>query len=98
MPISTQAYWFTEDGIRNAPQAQGVYALYRNKDVIYYGSSENIQRRLRQHLQGHDGPCTQSAEYFNAEVTAYPLRREKELLDEYEAVHGRLPLCNDRRV
>ena len=97
MPITTQVYWFTDDEIQNAPQAQGVYALYRSKDVIYYGSSDNVQRRLRQHKNGDDGQCTQSAEYYNVELTSYPLVREKQLLDEYERVNRRLPLCNERR-
>lgn len=45
-----QGFPFTEHGILYAPNASGVYALYNQQEWIYVGQSNDIQRRLREHL------------------------------------------------
>lgn len=50
-------YPFTHDGIiRNAPNASGVYALFTQQRWVYIGESNDIQRRLLEHLNA-PGPC-----------------------------------------
>lgn len=95
MPISGIKYGFTSSNVQNAPDRQGVYGLYLG-DTIYYGRGTSIRDRLRSHHSGTEGRCTQSANLFNWEETSRPMSREKELLEEYERQHGRLPQCNER--
>ena len=79
----------------------GVYALYDTAyNVTYYGRANGIgvtiKSRLKDHLSGREGRCTQSANFFKQEATANAAERERELLHEYYRTHGRLPRCNDR--
>lgn len=37
--------------LASAPQQSGVYALYNSNSWVYVGESENIQRRLLEHLR-----------------------------------------------
>ncbi len=53
MPIGKDHQWFyfTRDSITaNAPNASGVYALFKDGQWIYFGESNDIQRRLLEHL------------------------------------------------
>jgi excinuclease UvrABC nuclease subunit len=52
MPFTTRASnAFERDSIiAAAPHASGVYGIYRHKVWIHVGESEDIQRRLIQHL------------------------------------------------
>jgi hypothetical protein len=99
MPIANEKQSFNDWNIASAPGQNGVYALWDNFGVIYYGSSSGatstIRERLQAHKAGRHGPCTQNATHFQAEVCLYPLAREKQLLDEHERQFGRLPRCND---
>lgn len=103
MPIVGRPQVFIEENVNTAPNSHGVYGLYDSRgNVTYYGRAAGdgvtIRSRLRSHLRGDDGPCTQMAIYFNYEVTPFPYLREEELLTEYALTHnGRLPVCNDRR-
>jgi hypothetical protein len=46
---------FTEAVIKsNTPNASGVYALYRENQWIYFGETNEIQRRLLEHLNEKD--------------------------------------------
>jgi len=40
MPITTQLQRFDAYGVLHAPNHKGVYALYANGELIYYGSSD----------------------------------------------------------
>lgn len=95
----TDRYLFTEDSVVNAPNDAGVYALYDNNDVIYYGRATGgevtIRSRLTDHKSGREGNCTQSATHYSHEVTSSPISREKELLEQFFRLNGRLPRCND---
>lgn len=95
MPITKTLHPFTDQEIDNAPDSQGVYALYEGKEATYYGSSDvSIRDRLRAHKSGNEGRCTQGAAEFNSEYAADPLAREKELLEDHKRVFGKLPKCN----
>ena len=73
----------------------GVYVLYREGKVIYIGQTETIKDRLNDHFRGYDGPCTKQATSYCVEVTSDHKARQDELLNDFKAEYGRLPLCND---
>lgn len=81
-----------------APDERGVYALWDNEEVLYFGrspgSSISIQQALREHFSGRAGSCTRAATHYSWEICAEPGEREAELLAEYEAQFKRLPRCN----
>lgn len=96
MPISTTVNSFTKQDVDHAPASAGVYGLYANGATIYYGHSEvSIRTRLQRHQSGKEGPCTESAQGFNYELTSDAEEREEELLEEHKGLHdGELPKCN----
>ena len=97
MPIIGQLLEFTDYNISLAPDQMGVYALYQDGELIYYGmATTSIRDRLRSHKRGTEGPCTMAATHFNTEVTSRPKERERELLEEFQRQYGRMPRCNER--
>ena len=81
--------------IQHVPVTEGVYELADNShSIIYIGRSNNLKRRLNEHLNTND-PCISAASYFKYEQTWRSEEREQELLDEYRRIYGRLPRCND---
>ena len=81
-----------------APKGAGVYALWQNEELIYYGCAHgagaSIRSRLLDHLSGKN-PCTARATHYAWELCRDPVRRERELLQEYEAQTKRRPRCNE---
>jgi hypothetical protein len=80
-----------------------VYALYDGDELIYYGRAQGrgvtIRSRLRNHLNGDEGACTQGATSYKRAVTERAKEREEELLNEYKRTHGgKLPRCNEVNV
>ncbi len=100
MLITSTKYAFTAANIALVPEQAGVYGLYDGGETIYYGRAQggtvDIRSRLEDHQSGREGSCTQNATDFNWESISSPVSREKELLEEHERLHGRLPQCNDR--
>ena len=100
MPIASPRYALTQTMVGGAPADPGVYALWENDELIYYGhvrgGRATIQSCLRQHLDGGNG-CTSRATHYGWEISANPPVREAELLREFERAHKRLPRCNSRR-
>lgn len=100
MPVSGTKYEFTQKNLDNAPDTAGVYALFNGDELIYIGRAQGgtvtIRSRLKDHLSGHEGKGTQGATKYAREETTRPVAREKELLDEYQTQHGRLPRYNER--
>lgn len=39
MPIIGDEYGFTQENVNKSPNQPGVYALYQNGELIYYGSA-----------------------------------------------------------
>jgi len=80
------------------PESPGVYALYSNGEVIYYGSSTtSVRDRLKDHQSGREGRCTQSATHYNYDTTmSDPVAAERALLTQHQKTYGRLPRCNSR--
>jgi hypothetical protein len=99
MPIASPRYAFTAVMVGGAPPDPGVFALWENDELIYYGRAlgqgATIQSRLREHLEAGES-CTSPATHYGWEITSNPRAREAELLREYERAHGRLPRCNAR--
>ena len=87
---------FNAETIAHAPELPGVYTLYRDEDIIYFGRADrSLRARLQSHLRGDEGPCTQRATHYETEVTFSYLLREQHLIAAYHARHGRLPPCNE---
>jgi len=97
MPIASPRYALTQTMVSGAPADPGVYALWENEELIYYGHAlgqgETIQSCLRRHLEAANG-CTAGATHYGWEITANPPAREAELLREFERAHKKLPRCN----
>jgi hypothetical protein len=85
--------------VEGAPAERGVYALWENEELIYYGrassSAITIQFALLEHLAGRAGACTGRATHYGWEITFDPVAREAELLAEYKVAFKRLPRCNE---
>lgn len=83
---------FTEASIRaNAPNTSGTYAIYRTEAWIYFGESNDLQRRLLEHLR-EAGTCIhrQAPTGFQVEVAAAQQRvvRQNQLIAQFR------PACN----
>jgi hypothetical protein len=100
MPIASPRYAFTETMVSGAPADPGVYALWENDELIYYGhargGSATIQSSLRAHL-ARDNKCTARATHYGWEISSNPAAREVELMREFERGNKRLPRCNNAR-
>jgi hypothetical protein len=92
---------FTEMNIKRAPPTGGIYALYRDGEVIYYGhalgAQKTIQSRLKDHIAGRDSPCTRGAMTFSWEACPDPAARETALVTAFEQLHNGPPRCNAPR-
>ena len=99
MPIASPRYAFTATMVSGAPDDPGVYALWENEELIYYGQARGanitIRSRLREHLAGGND-CTRTATHYGWEIAASPSQREAELLREHERAHRKLPRCNTK--
>jgi hypothetical protein len=99
MPFGGGRYRFTRSMVEGAPAERGVYALWENEELIYYGrassSAITIQFALLEHLAGRAGACTGRATHYGWEITFDPVAREAELLAEYKVAFKRLPRCNE---
>jgi hypothetical protein len=98
MPIHSKKQRFTTTNISNAPEYNGVYILYRYKKLIYIGKAEG-QNGIKDRLQDaqRDKHCKGKATSFQIEKCKDPFKREKQLLEEYYRIHGKLPRCNRRK-
>ncbi len=96
MPFTnTSSYPFTRKYImRNAPYASGVYGLF-NAEWVYVGESEDIQRRLLEHL-ATDNPWVErlAPTSFTYELAEEEIRmgRQNQLIAELQ------PACNQKSV
>ena len=56
MPVNGGKLQFTETNVNLSPDKPGVYVLYVDGHLIYYGSSEkSVRSRLQDHLAGREG-------------------------------------------
>ena len=97
MPIASPRYALTPVMVSGAPNDPGVFALWENDELIYYGhargESATIQSCLKEHLTRQHA-CTAGATHYGWEIAANPAQREADLRREFERQHKRLPRCN----
>jgi hypothetical protein len=100
MPIANRQWSFNPMVVSGAPDEPGVYALFEEDEIIYYGCAvhgSTIQSALFEILtrvrDGHGG-CLQRVTRYSWEITHRPRLREAELLREYEQAHQHPPRCN----
>ncbi len=81
---------FTREGIeRISPGQKGVYALYNTEACVFVGKTDDIRRRLLEHLNKRDNICIlrERPIHFIADVSADADARLKTLMIELK------PLC-----
>ena len=99
-PEPGRRYRFTRIVLLGAPADAGVYALWDDEELVYYGRAmggneagvQTIRSRLLDHLEGRL-PAT-SASHYSWELCSDPAAREAELLAEYQRIFGRPPRFN----
>ena len=97
MPIQGIKHRLTKKNVDMAPASSGVYALYADGEVTFYGAAgqgETLRDRLGRHLDGGQEPGSATAKLFSYEVTGYPMSRECALLEEHRRDLRRLPRYN----
>ena len=75
----------------------GVYVLYdKNSDVIYIGASENLQQTFEKYVNEdfEDNACKQKTRSYQRTFVENPQERQKQMLEDYEKEHGKIPSCN----
>ena len=97
MPIRGKKQRFTDTNISNAPDCDGVYGIYRYRELIYVGKGEG-KEGIRSRLQAArlETRNRGNATSFQAEKCKNASNREKQLLEQYKKKHGKLPRYNDR--
>lgn len=90
---------WNKEQVKKVPKKPGVYGLYsKQRDLIYVGSSGNINKRLMHYLRSEfmdDDPCKRYTAYFTVELTPRFIQREGSILREYVRKEAKLPVCND---
>jgi hypothetical protein len=99
MPFPREVFPFTARLITGAPDAGGIYVLWRDGEAIYIGAAVGrggvtIRTRLAEHFSGSAGECTRTATHYSWEISLRPAARELELLEEFKSSFQRLPRCN----
>ena len=100
MPITSRHWTFSPLVVSGAPEEPGVYALFEDDELIYYGCAvqgSTIQSALQEIMarvrDGRAG-CLQAINRYTWEITYRPRLREAELLQEFELAHQHAPRCN----
>ena len=90
--------WWSLGLARTEQNSAGVYELGDDSEnVVYIGSSTAIRDRLMAH-ENSDDPCIRRyARKYRVEYTRNCREEERRRYDEFVRVHGRPPICNDRR-
>jgi len=86
---------FNREGINRVNQVAGAYEFANDTTLLYIGQSNELNRRLMEHLNGNDS-CINRATHFRVIASNDPEGTEKTLLDEYRNGHnGNSPPCNN---
>lgn len=97
-PEPSRRYRFTRIVLLGAPADAGVYALWDDEELVYYGRAmggeTGIRARLLDHLEGRLPLPASGASHYSWELCADPAAREAELLAEYRRTFGRPPRLN----
>ena len=80
--------------IQKTPNNSGIYWLYQKDksgwNVVYIGISNNLNRRLKQHLIGKEF----DGFYYETLPLDISKKREKKILQSYVDLRGKLPSLN----
>ncbi|OAI50671.1 hypothetical protein AYO46_09575 [Betaproteobacteria bacterium SCGC AG-212-J23] len=95
-PEPERRYRFARIVLLGAPANAGVYALWDDEELVYYGRAQGgdvtIRSRLLDHLEGRLSATR--ASHYSWELCEDPAAREAELLAEYRRIFGRPPRFN----
>lgn len=91
---SARRYRFNRIVIAGAPQDRGVFALWMEDEVVYYGRADGEGSTIRSSLLDLYAKDATQATHYSWEVCADPVAREAELLREHLGSHGRPPRLN----
>jgi len=99
MPIIRPWWTFIETVVNYERDEPGAYELGdAREDVVYTGSTDEIRRHLKEHLNEPSSSCIkQNAVKYRVEYARNYKAREQELYDEYVKSHDRPPICNEAR-
>jgi hypothetical protein len=99
MPMTGEKHRFSRKNVELvAPDLPGVYALYAEDGVAFYGAArgeETIRSCLVEHLWGRQRPGRDEARTFSFEITRFAMARATALLDEHRRGSRRLPRYNE---
>jgi hypothetical protein len=96
MPIDWPLYRFTSVLVSSSPEHEGVYALWEGDEMIYVGrasGSATVKSCLTMHYDRRDS-CAENATHYSWEIAFRPAEREAQILEQFQAQHGRLPRFN----
>lgn len=100
MPLWTRKWPFLGYSVEAAPMDRGVYALWKDGELIFVGSSDAPGTSIRSHLVHHFSEASRvdatSPDHYSWEVADDPPKRKAEVLAQYEALYGRPPSWNRR--
>lgn len=96
----SRRYRFTRIVLLGAPADAGVYALWDEEELVYYGramggdarAGQTIRSRLLDHLEGRLPAA--SASHYSWELCADPAGREAELIAAHQRIFGKPPRFN----
>ena len=93
---AARRYRFTRIVISGAPDSSGVFALWQDDEVVYYGRADGGNgATIRSCLLDRFQQDATQATHYSWEVCEDPAAREAELLREHLGSHGRPPRLND---
>jgi hypothetical protein len=98
MSIANPNLPFTAALVAAAPDTSGVFALWHNGAVVYYGKALSGAATIRSALDAHFRGRSFSAERptrCSWEIADDPEQRYAKLMSEFEIAHQRMPRWND---
>ena len=100
-PLIHRRLWrFTPAMIEDVPDLPGVYALWYDGELVYYGCASTfagygIGFCLKQHLAEHQAGRGRLPTHYSWEITHRPQARHVELLNRFWRVFRRFPRGNE---
>jgi hypothetical protein len=91
---AARRYRFARIVIAGAPESRGVFALWQDDEVVYYGRADGEGSTIRSRLLDRFQEDATQATHYSWEVCEDPAAREAELLREHQGSHGRPPRLN----
>ena len=94
--VWSQWWAYKVELVSSDPDILGVYELGdEEKNTVYYGEGM-IKTRLMDHLNKKECPLARfyRREYLRTKEEC--VARQKQLIEEYKRIHGKLPIYNER--